>query len=233
MELKKPYIICHMISTINGKIISKHWGDVYEEEKLGRLYEEYHQRLNGQAWMCGRNTMEIDFTEGKEPELIPTAATMERKLFLSEKQTEKYAIAVDPKGKLGWQESQINGDAIISLLTEQVSDEYLFFLQRKGISYIVAGKDQVDFKQAFHLLFTAFGIEKILLEGGGHINGSIYNSGLIDELSLIVIPVIDTTPNTPTAFELTQNVEQVKPALAKLKKVEQLEKGVLWLNYTC
>lgn len=219
------------MSTINGKILTENWGDTLQKYGLGNLYEDYHEQLDAQAWMCGRNTFEIDFTEGAKPDLISPPRPVSRTVHNVGYKTDNFAIAIDPKGKLGFQQDNIDGDAIISILSEQVSDDYLYFLQKKNISYIVSGKDQVDFNQAFEILYSQFGIERILLEGGGSINGSIFESGLLDELSLIVLPIVDSTPNTPTFFELTQDIGKRPTAMMELLKVEQLQKGALYLNY--
>lgn len=227
--MNSPYIICHMISSVNGKILTENWGGILEDGQLGSLYEDYHDQFEGDAWMCGRNTMEIDFTDGAQPELSEPTSAVSRTIFKG-KQTGSYAIAIDAKGKLGWQENTIGGDAVISILSEAASDAYLDFLRRNDISYIVAGEDSVDFQKAFGVLRTEFGIKKILLEGGGNINGAIYEAGLIDELSLIILPIVDTTPGATTVFDLASGGGKT-PKLMELKKVQQLPKGALWLNY--
>src|SRR5436309_959576 len=64
-------------------------------------------------------------------------------------------------------------------------------LREKNISYVVVGSSSVDLKQAVHLLSEHFGIEVLLLEGGGHINGGFLDAGLVDEVSLLLLPGID------------------------------------------
>ncbi|MED4854941.1 dihydrofolate reductase family protein [Bacillus atrophaeus] len=50
-------------------------------------------------------------------------------------------------------------------------------------------------------LKNLFSIDKLMLEGGGFLNGSFLNEGLIDELSLILVPIADGTSNSVTLFE--------------------------------
>ncbi|MDB5208191.1 MAG: hypothetical protein JWR72_3266 [Flavisolibacter sp.] len=95
--------------------------------------------------------------------------------FVGNKEATSFAIAVDGKGKLGWDDNEIGGDHIIEVLTEAVSDEYLYYLQQKGISYIFAGKEELEFKVALNQLAELFPIQTIMLEGGSHINGSLLN----------------------------------------------------------
>ena len=227
--MNKPYVICHMVSTVDGRIMTEHWGESYK--KFDGLYEECHNSYNSDAWMVGRVTMEVNFTEGLQPELIKSEKPIERSAFVANKNASSFAIAVDPKGKLGWEENEIEGDLIIELLTESVADDYLYYLQKKKISYILAGKDTVDFKLALEQLQALFGIKTLMLEGGGHINGSLLNEGLIDELSLLILPLVDGTPKTPTTFEVSEYLKKNPATELKLKEVQQLRNDVLWLKY--
>jgi riboflavin biosynthesis pyrimidine reductase len=176
--MKKPYVICHMASTVDGRIIAENWGDEESREAFGNLYEQCHKTFDSQAWMVGRVTMEKDFTEGKKPELVKPELPILRDPFIADKEAKSFAIAVDPKGKLGWTSNEISGDHIIEILTEGVSDEYLHYLQQKGVSNIFAGTEALDFKSALTQLAELFPIHTIMLEDGGHINGSLLNEDL-------------------------------------------------------
>jgi riboflavin biosynthesis pyrimidine reductase len=150
---------------------------------------------------------------------------------VGDRQAETFAVAFDTKGKLGWQSNKIEGDHIIAVLTEDVSDEYLYYLQRKSISYIFAGVGKADLKQAMAQLAELFSIEKIMLEGGGSLNDSFLADGLIDEISLLLLPIADGTPNTQTVFEASRRLSENHATRLHLKEVRQLEDDVLWLRY--
>ena len=229
--MKKPYVICHMMSTVDGRIISANWGDQEIRRTFSGIYEQCHQSLDSQAWMCGRVTMEKDFTKGEKPELTKPENPITREPFIGNKHASSFAIAVDAKGKLGWRSNEISGDHIIEILTEQVSDEYLYYLQQKGVSYIFAGKQAIDFSSALTQLAALFPINTIMLEGGGHVNGSLLNEGLIDELSLLLLPIADGTPKTPTTFEVSEYLQKQPATLMHLTEMKQLEHDVLWLKY--
>lgn len=70
-----------------------------------------------------------------------------------------------------------------------------------------------------------------MLEGGGHINGSLLNEGLIDELSLLIVPVADGTPKTPTTFEVGEYVQKKSAKILRLVDVKRFENDVVWLKY--
>ena len=219
----KPRVICHMMSSLDGRIIVSRWGDTPNTKE----YEVTAATFDSQAWMCGRVTMEKDFTEGLAPDLQPVAAPLDRTDFVAEHGAESFVVAVDAHGKLGWESAYIDDEHIIAVLTEQVRDEYLAYLRRVGVSYVFGGTQELDFALVLNKLGQLFPIQTILLEGGGHINGSLLRAGLVDELSLLHYPVVDGNPSSPTIFE-----QGDAPARSfELLSVEQRPEGILWLRY--
>src|SRR5689334_21332789 len=76
----KPYVICHMASTVDGRIISENWGDKLQQ--FGGLYEDCHNSFESQAWMVGRVTMEKDFTDGKQPDVVKSGKPVPHQPFI-------------------------------------------------------------------------------------------------------------------------------------------------------
>ena len=225
-HLQKPRVICHMISSLDGRIIVQRWGD----STPGRAeYETTAATFDAQAWLCGRVTMEKDFTKGRQPDLQPVTEPLDRRDFVAPHGAESFAIAVDAHGKLGWESNFIDDDHLIVVLTEQVGDEYLAYLRRLGISYLFGGAETLDFAQVLDKLARLFPIQTLLLEGGGHINGSLLKAGLVDELSLLHIPVIDGASASAAVFEQGDNPAPAAPL--KLLAVEQRPHDVVWLRY--
>ena len=220
------------MSTVDGRIISADWKNQELVKTYSGFFEKYHDTFESEAWMCGRITMERDFSGGLKPELIKYDKPIVRKAFIGNKNATSFAIAVDAHGKLGWESNETGGDHIIEVLTEQVSDEYLYYLQQKSISYIFAGKNSIDFKSALNQLADLFPIKTLMAEGGGHLNGSLLNAGLIDELSLLLLPIADGTLKSPTTFEVSEYLTKAHATQLKLTKVQQLENDVLWLKYS-
>src|SRR5688572_4963855 len=207
--MKRPYVICHMASTVDGKIIAERWGSSLK--KYTMAYEECHESYQSQAWMVGRVTMEKDFTEGHRPTPAKAGKTISRSTFIADEEATWFAIAVDPKGKLGWKKNEIDGDHIIEILSDTVRNRYLQYLQNKKVSYVIAGKSKINFKVALERLHKHFGIKRLMLEGGGHVNGSLLNAKLVDEISVLIIPIADGAETSPTTFEITSDLPK-KPA---------------------
>src|SRR5208337_826028 len=51
-------------------------------------------------------------------------------------------------GKIAWGRSDVGGDPIVVVLTEQVSDAHLAGLRADGVSYIFAGERTLDLRRA-------------------------------------------------------------------------------------
>lgn len=182
--------------------------------------------------------MEKHFTFGNELNLAQEdTLVIPRTDYIAINDAKTYAVAVDPSGKLGWTKNIITDDAdrfghhIIEVLSEQVSDAYLAHLQKLGISYIFGGKESLNFTVVMEKLKKLFSIDKIMLEGGGFINGSLLNEGLIDEISLVLVPIVDGASNSLTLFETNAHLQKTKPVNFFLKSVEKLDDGGLWMKY--
>ena len=221
----RPYIICHMLSSIDGRI------DAASLKGLSAAgeYEATGAQLNGDAWICGRATMQQHFAD---PELfVPRSQTTAGPTPVHVScRASSYAVAVDTAGKLRWSRSDIDGDHLICVVSERVSTEYLEMLRSRGISYIVSGENEIDLAEAVGLLGEQFGIRRLLLEGGGHINGAFLEAGLVDELSLLIAPGIDGRHHVPSVFDGV-SASGGKAVPLKLKSMERRESDTLWLRY--
>jgi riboflavin biosynthesis pyrimidine reductase len=151
-----------------------------------------------------------------------------RKDFIAAHDADSYAIAIDPSGKLTWRENHIDGEHVITILTEKVSDDYLAFLQAKGVSYLFGGKSRIELANVLRKLRSLFGIQQLLLEGGGKINGSFLAANLIDELSILVAPVADGSMGSPTLFDVEEHMPARK---LKLLSLEKRPGDIVWLRY--
>ena len=128
------------------------------------------------------------------------------KMISAEKREQFYAVSFDPKGKLSWKSNKIidpdgdpgyDGAQIIEVLTEQVDERYLGYLESMEIPYIFAGETEIDVELALFKLKNIVGCETLLLEGGSIINGYFQRADVIDELSLVVAPVTGEKDDKP------------------------------------
>ena len=57
-----------------------------------------------------------------------------------------------------------------------------------GVSYVVAADKAMDAMPLLELLGRELGIKRLLVEGGGNVNGSMMAAGVVDELSILLAP---------------------------------------------
>jgi 2,5-diamino-6-(ribosylamino)-4(3H)-pyrimidinone 5'-phosphate reductase len=221
----KPYIICHMVSSIDGRIDGAMLGNVI----VSGEYEATGAQLKGEAWICGRTTMELHFAEKRRFVSRSQKPSGRQPVFVAQR-AKSYAVSVDTTGKLLWSSADVDGDHLICIVSERAPEEYLTMLRAKGISYVVSGKRTVDLLKAVAVLRKHFGIKRLLLEGGGNINGAFLEAGLIDELSVLLVPGIDGRRDIPTVFDGV-NPQLKHAARMTLLSVTKRKGGTLWLRY--
>jgi riboflavin biosynthesis pyrimidine reductase len=187
----KPDVIILMESSLDGKLHPSRWtrSPDGERKNWSAMYERTHESLGGDAWMVGRVTMqEMSKAAAHPPAPVPPVA---RPLHVANRDAKSHAIVLDPSGRVHFAGGAVGGDPAIALLGRDVADAHLAELQADGVSYIVADSAEIDLAAILETLNTAFGIRRLLLEGGGAINGSFLAAGLVDEVNILVGPAFD------------------------------------------
>ncbi|HCS78929.1 TPA: hypothetical protein DIV55_04270 [Patescibacteria group bacterium] len=233
VEQNRPYVVCHMMSTIDGKIASGVKGVEILNDHF-EIYTQVEHLLEAKAWLCGRVTMEM-FAQGVGTPLPPLTKEVDSSDFIAPYNGSNFMVAVDTKGLLRWDSNMITlsnqpeKEHLIVVVTSQTPKDYLAYLQSKSISYVFGGQEEVDFGELFHKLKDKFHIDRLLLEGGGLLNGSVMAAGLVDEISLLVTPLALNKASAPSVFERrTDDVDVTKYSLFEVK---QMDKDTVWLRY--
>lgn len=235
--MNRPYIFCHMMTSLDGKIMGKYMetpecvvaGNVFYNISFGKNPYYKHQ-----GWLSGRVTTDDNFTFYEKPELNEQAALVPEGDFVA-KQAPMYYVSVDPSGKLGWKNdtlTYIDTTAhVIEVLTEKASNAYKDFLRRLGISYIIAGTETLDYELAMKKLKELFGIETLMLGGGAALNWSFIQAGMCDEISVVIAPTADGSAKTQTLFMARDGLSNDTPIGFSLLEAKVLDGGSVWLRY--
>lgn len=221
----KPYIICHMVTSIDGRI------DCSMVEKIcGDEYDAALVQLDCPSLLEGRVTME-HYNAVKEP-FVPTddEPIGQQSVYVAE-ESDAFMVSVDTLGHLQWKTNCIDDVPLICIVSERTSKEYLEMLRKQRISWIAVGKEHIDLNTAMEILYEQFHIQRLALLGGGHINGGFLQAGLIDEVSLLIAPGIDGRKNGTAVFDGINKTEDL-PIHLRLIGLERLENDVIWLRYT-
>jgi riboflavin biosynthesis pyrimidine reductase len=224
----KPHVICLMVSSVDGRTLNSRWRP---KRPGGELFERIHDELGGDAWLIGRVTGS-EFAKGK-PYPATTDKTFPREPWFSRRDAKAYGVVLDAHGKIGWGRSDIGGDPIVVVLTEQVSDSHLAGLRSEGVSYVFAGKSELDLARVLEILNRELGVKRLLLEGGGGANGAFLRAGLVDELNVVVCPAIDGAKGAPSVFDSTDAEKDHRaPVTAMtLESSRVLDGGAVLLRY--
>jgi riboflavin biosynthesis pyrimidine reductase len=224
----KPHVICLMASSVDGRTLPSRWRP---KGAAGDLFERVHDELAGDAWLIGRVTGQ-EFAKG-DPYPVSTGETFPRTTWLARRAGKAYGVVLDTHGKIAWGRSDIGGDPIVVVLSETVSDAHLAGLRHEGVSYIFAGKSEIDLALALDILNRELGVKRVLLEGGGGANGAFLRAGLVDEFHLILCPAVDGAKGAPSVFDSSDaEADQRAPVTAMtLESSRPLEGDAMLLRY--
>lgn len=234
-----PKIICHMISSIDGRLYPERWtaGPDAEGADITSVYEGAASHFADAAgWIVGRTTMAeyADSVSEHEPAAERTDGSTPAP-FVGDRQGRKLAVVFDPKGKLHYEESGLpTGEHLVAVLSPKVGDAYLEGLRKAGVSYVFAADEKAPLASGLAAVETTFDAHFLLLEGGGVINGAFLKAGLIDEISIVVYPAVDGLSGVSSIFEY-KGAEGEKPAQGqhlKFISAETLAGGAVWLRYS-
>lgn len=231
----KPQIICHMMAPVDGKVDNSRWtapDKDYNADEILAQYRSIEQRLGTDAWLFGTATVREFFPERFEGCACHVAYPDQLRTFVGDCKSRRQMIALVPDGDVRFAANQLRGDNIIAVLGEHVSADYLDFLEDMQISYVFAGKDGTDLGEAMERLCRDFGIHRLSLQGGGIVNGSFFQAGLVDELSMVVSPQLDGRPGAPSIIEYRgEETNWLQGLTLRLIDVERLDAGCVWLRY--
>lgn len=222
----RPFVICHMVTSIDGKVT----GDFLFTKtgtEVSESYYEINRKLKGDAFACGKVTMESSFTNGFKPDLsVFKDVTIPHEDYVAQKHN-YYAVSFDRHASVGWTDSKIHDEDpgyndchIIEVLSDNVPDETLAYYRKIGVSYIFT--DNIE--TALYKLYSLFGIKKLLLEGGSIINGAFFRENCIDQISQIIAPFIADKNDKPLFSDASMTE-------FKLLDCQNMNDGSVWIQY--
>jgi riboflavin biosynthesis pyrimidine reductase len=223
----KPYVICHMTSSVDGRILPRRWHPPIEDRSF---YERLHEELGCDAWLVGRVTGQ-EFASRDTPYPVAAEASPGRENWFARKEASAWAVVLDAGGKIAWGRGDVGGDPLLVVLTQAVSDDHLAGLRQDGVSYVFAGEREIDLPAALETLNNEVGISRLLLEGGGAANGALLREGLVDELSLVIAPSVEGVPGGPAVFDIHGGPGALGRMGMALESCQVLDGGLVWLRY--
>ncbi|MDB5772248.1 MAG: Pyrimidine deaminase, partial [Burkholderia sp.] len=80
------------------------------------------------------------------------------------------------------------------------------------------------------ILADELGLKRLIVEGGPTVSGSFLNAGLVDEVSVLILPLVDGRGEHPASFEVPKEAWRA-PTYLSLTSAEMQDGGGVWLRY--
>ena len=239
--MKRPYTIVHFISSVNGRIS----GDDFLLPDMEPIHDAnfgYRRSLDCDAVLNGTTTCAEIYSDGYlEPDTCePETAGGRGKIGGAKdnilfKEGNKCCICIDPEGILSWSRNYVDRDVmprshVVEVLTGKVRASFVEHLDELGISYIFAGDDEIDLELMMEKLYS-YGIRKVLVTGGGMIDYALLMAGLVDEVSIVIAPIVAADKEQATGFDMSPFAGGEYGRMLKLKSFEELKDGSVLIRY--
>ena len=120
---------------------------------------------------------------------------------------------------------------VLVLTTSAVSKVYLREIENVAGGVHVSKGNKINFTEALLWLGGDWNIRRLLCEGGGEINGALFEENLVDDIYLTEAPVIFGGRTAPTLADgegVSRVADSVKLKLQRLRRIE----GELFLKYS-
>ena len=223
--MKKPYIVCHMMTSLDGRI------DCAMTEQLPGVQEYYQilEALQAPTTVSGRVTAQLEMALPGDFQ-AKDSTPVGKEAFSRKTDAPGYEVVADTHGKLLWPDAGQEEKPLLILTSEQVPQEYLTYLDGRNISWLATGKERIDLARATEILATEFGVERMAVVGGSAINTSFLDAGLLDEVSILIGAGIDGRDGMPAVFDSLPMAHLVIPL--RLTYVHKIDSGAVWLRYS-
>ncbi len=231
--MNRPYTTCYLNLSMEGHIDGD-YGRMPEAAPATEVFRQRWLDMHADATIYGAVTMAM-FAAGRVGELPKALKTYPREDYAAPCETGRYYVAISPDGGIAYDSPTIEVrnrgvHGIIHVLTEDISDDYLEYLREHGISYIFCGKERLDPVLMMEKLYSKFNLRKAIISGGAYADWTLLSHGLIDEIKVMLLPVVDGDPHSNTLFKRMED-EESHPVALSFVSAEQVDGDGLMLTY--
>ena len=112
------------------------------------------------------------------------------------------------------------------LISEKTSSEYVDYLRDRNYEYHMVGFDHVDLSKAVDLLGETYRVKTMVTDAGRILCNLLLNQGLVDQVSLLVHPVVVGDQSYPMFSDISKKIS------LSIKNQECYKKKFVWVVYT-
>lgn len=117
MNMKRPKIICQMMTSVDGRLLRERWTPFYDgssELEISRVYAEAEAALGTQARMWGKRTVQQRYFsdvfshEGRAP-------ASDFSSYCAPGESARLLVVADPDGEITYTYGTVGGDRIVTV----------------------------------------------------------------------------------------------------------------------
>jgi 2,5-diamino-6-(ribosylamino)-4(3H)-pyrimidinone 5'-phosphate reductase len=223
--MNRPFVFINVAMTADGKIdtFQRRGAAISsprDKERVDRL------RAESDAVMVGGRTL-LD----EDPKLTVKSEALRAERIAKRLTPNPVKVGIVTKADLKPHSQFLRaGPArVVIFTTHLTSKEQVAFLRAQGADVYTENSDRVDLKNALATLL-GMGINRLMVEGGATLNFELLRSGLVDELTAYIAPLIFGGDKAPT-MAAGSGLERGAAIPLKLIQVEQHADGGLILKY--
>jgi len=230
-------LITFNIASIDGRIavspstpswLDARWKplDRYQAVDVLSLHRT-HVYLEGSNSFTARDAPEADFA-GHAAGKIPAGDFVPEALHAH---SGRWLVVIDSRARVRWTSSEQDGTKLAILMSSTTPAAYRQFLREHDVPYFEIGDGRVDLRQALHRLGEAFGVDRIVSNAGGVLNGALLRAGLVDEIDIQFLPAVLGRAEAPAIFEGYDFGAAGSPCDLRLISTENRPDGSIFIRY--
>ena len=210
-----PKVVMHNTVSIDGSIKDF-------EFDIG-LHYQIAARIKADVHLVGSTTARTGIEMFME-EVPPEQESDFAKPIVEPNDKRPFWVIADSRGILEnllhvYRKSEYCRDVIV-FVSKKTPKSYRDYLKERNYDFIVSGEDHVDYREALEILNKHYNAKTVLTDTGGILSSILLENGLVDEISLLISPVLVGKKSTNLFRSLSSNI-----------KLEIIENEVLDKNY--
>jgi hypothetical protein len=247
--MSRPRMVIYGGASVDGRLTiapgvllmfgDKRWDSIAgSDEEIASWLREKHKP---QAYLEGSGSL-VAHTE--KPTALPPFKGELKKLYqdsLPESVVKRanhrgWFCTVDSKGLIRWVYKEFpseewKGWHLMVIVANHTPPEYLAYLQKENIPYLVAGKERVNLKLVLEKMKSQLGVTSVMSTSPGKLGGALLRAGLVDEVNILVLPSIIGGFKTPSLFQSPELKPNEWPTMLRLIYAQVQGDGRVWLRY--
>jgi riboflavin-specific deaminase-like protein len=189
-----PFVFINVAMTADGKIApaSRHF------EPFGGPDDQRHLlelRATADAVMAGARTVDSDRVKlGPGPARYRRLRVRRGLAAYNLRVIVSGSGSIDPRAEI----FKHRFSPVIILTSGQIAKSRLVRLRALADEVKVCGATEVDLRGALQWLREKWKVRRLLCEGGGELNGALFEAGLVDEIHITLCPILLGGRDAPT-----------------------------------